>query len=168
MRTYYVLFFIHVGSREVYIAGMTPNPDEQWMKQIARNVTMTDCDFISNCRYLLHDRDSKFCDSFRWIIKSGGVKPLKLPAKSPDLNSYAERSVLSIKSESLSKLIFFGEESLRCAISEYIFHYHEERNHQGKGNELLFPADDYNQNTGAIKKRTRLNGMLNYYYRDAA
>lgn len=78
--TFYVLFFIHLGSREVYIAGVTPNPNESWMKQIARNITMADWGFLSGCCYLIHDRDSKFCKSFDNIIKSGGVEPLKLPA----------------------------------------------------------------------------------------
>ena len=83
--TYYVLFFIHLGSRKVHIAGITPHPTEAWMKQIARNVTMADFGFLSNCKYLIHDRDSKFCASFASIIKSGGVKPLKLPPRSPNL-----------------------------------------------------------------------------------
>ena len=86
LMTYYVLFFIHIGSREIHIAGATINPDENWMKQIARNVTMAGWGFLKNCKYLIHDRDSKICDSFRWIIKTGGVKPLKLPAKSPNSN----------------------------------------------------------------------------------
>ena len=149
---------------------MTPNPDEGWMKQIARNITMPDWGFLKDMRYLIHDRSGQFCESFRSILKSAGVKPLKLPPKSPDLNPFAERWVLSVKSECLSKLIFFGAESLRLALNEYVTHYHEERNHQGKGNALLFPADDYDpaNETGSVKCRERLGGMLKYYYRDAA
>jgi putative transposase len=63
--TYYILFFIHLSSRKVHIAGITPHPNEEWMKQMARNVTMADCGFLSNCKYLIHDRDSKFCASCR-------------------------------------------------------------------------------------------------------
>ncbi|MDY6894971.1 MAG: helix-turn-helix domain-containing protein [Thermotogota bacterium] len=170
--TYYVLFFIHVGSRRVHIAGITPNPDEQWMKQIARNITMADLGFLNemNCKYLIHDRDSKFCESFREIIKSAGIKPLRLPAKSPNLNSYSERWVRSAKFECLSKFIFFGEQSLRQAISEFIAHYHMERNHQGKDNILLFPSSDFNPNAkdAPIGRKSRLDGRLNYYYREAA
>ncbi len=168
--TYYVLFFIHVGSRRVYIAGATPNPDEKWMKQVARNVTMANWGFLKGCRYLIHDRDSKICDSFQKIIKSVDIEPIKLPARSPNLNSIAERFVLTIKSECLSKLIFFGEQNLMRAITEFITHYHTERNHQGKGNALLFPSPDFDPNikTNPITQRTRLDGMLNYYYREAA
>lgn len=114
--TYYVLFFIHMESRRVEIAGITPHPNETWMKQIARNVTMDEWGFLEDCRYLIHDRDTKFTDSFRAIISSGGVEPLKLPARSPNLNAYAKRWVRSVKDECLSKLILFGETSLRRAL----------------------------------------------------
>ena len=86
--TYYVLFFIHLESRRVDIAGITIHPDEPWMKQVARNVTMEGCGALRDCRYLLHDRDTKFTNSFRAIIASGRVKPLVLPAHSPNLNAY--------------------------------------------------------------------------------
>ncbi len=139
--TYYVLFFIHLESRRVDIAGITVHPDEPWMKQMARNVTMEGCGILRDCRYLLHDRDTKYTQSFRAIIASGRVEPLALPARSPNLNAYAERWVRSVKEECLSKVILFGERSLRRALNEYVEHYHAERNHQGKGNVLLFPRD---------------------------
>ena len=137
--TYYVLFFIHLESRRVDIAGITVHPNEAWMKQIARNATMDDWGVLRDCRYLLHDRDTEFTRSFRAIITSGWVKPLALPARSPNLNAYAERWVRSVKEECLSKVILFGERSLRRALSDYVDHFHAERNHQGKGNVLLFP-----------------------------
>jgi len=168
--TYYVLFFIHLGSRKVHIAGVTPHPNEEWMKQMARNLTMADWGFLSDCKYLIHDRDTKFCKSFCGIIKSGGVEPLKLPTRSPNLNAFAERWVLSIKSECISGLIFFGEESLQKALEEYLIHYHQERNHQGKDNRLLFPAQNFNpdEKGSEITCRSRLGGVLKYYYRSAA
>jgi transposase len=135
----YVLLFIRLESRRVDIAGLTVHPNEVWMKQIARNATMEDCGVLRNCRYLLHDRDTKFTRSFRAIIASGRVKPLALPACGPNLNAYAERRVRSVKEECLSKVILFGERSLRRALSNYVDHFHAERNHQGKGNVLLFP-----------------------------
>jgi len=110
--TYYVLFFIHLESRRVDIAGLTVHPDEPWMKQIARNVTMEGCGVLRDCRYLLHDRDTKYTRSFRAIIASGGVEPLALPARSPNLNAYAERWVRSVKEECLSKVILSA--SARC------------------------------------------------------
>jgi Integrase core domain len=140
------------------------------MKQIARNVTMEEWGFLSGCNYLIHDRDTKFCRSFRSIIKSGGVEPLKLPPCSPNLNSFAERFVLSIKSECLAGLVFFGEKSLMKTLKEYTTHYHQERNHQGKNNRLLFPthAVDTEECGGRIDCRSRLGGKLKYYHRKAA
>src|SRR5258708_7078337 len=111
--TYYVLFFIHLESRRVAIAGITVHPNEAWMKQIARNATMEDCGALRDCRYLLHDRDNKFTWSFRAIIASGRVKPLALPARSPNLNAYPERWVRSVKEEALSTLTLFLDPSLR-------------------------------------------------------
>ena len=136
--TYYVLFFIHLESRRVAIAGITVHPNEAWMKQIARNVTMDGDGTLRDCRYLLHDRDAKFTRSFRSIIASGWVKPLALPARSPNLNAFAERWVRSVKEECLSKVVLLGERSLQRALSNYVAHFHAERNHQGKGNVLLF------------------------------
>src|SRR5450631_2239797 len=146
--TYYVLFFIHLESRRVDIAGITIHPDEPWMRQIARNVTMEGCGTLRDCRYLLHDRDTKYSQSFRAIIVSGRVEPLVLPARSPNLNAYAERWVRAVKEECLSKVILFGERSLRRALSEYVEHYHAERNYQGKDNVLLFPRDATLRRTG--------------------
>ena len=83
--TYYVLFFINLESRRVDIAEITIHPDEPWMKQIARNVTMEGCGILRDCRYLLHGRDTKYTQSFRTIIASGGVEPLALPAQKSEL-----------------------------------------------------------------------------------
>src|SRR5471032_3319445 len=116
----------------------------------------------------LHDRDTKYTLSFRAIIKSGRVKPLALPAHSPNLNVYAERWVRSVKEECLSKIILFGERSLRRALSEYVEHYHAERNHQGKSNVLLFSRDATVRRTGPAQCRERLGGFLRYYHQEAA
>ena len=167
--TYYVLFFIHLGSRQVHIAGMTPHPNEAWMMQVARNVTMEEWGFLPPGQYLIHDRDTKFCAAFQQLIDDAGVERVVLPPRSPNLNAYAERWVRSVKEECLSWMILFGEDSLRHTLQEYVEHYHHERNHQGKGNVLLFPpsrADD--RRTGPIHCRERLGGLLKYYTCEAA
>jgi hypothetical protein len=106
--TYYVLFFIEVGSRRVSLGGITRQPDSSWMAQVARNATMQDGGYLNGCRYLLHDRDQKFCQEFRETLAVGGVECTPIPARSPNLNAHAERWVRSIKEECLSKLILFG------------------------------------------------------------
>ena len=96
------------------------------------------------------------------------VKTLPLPARSPNLNAHAERWVRSVKEECLSRLILFGEASLRRALSEFTMHYHAERNHQGKGNVLLFPVTTDSRHVGPVQCRERLGGLLRYYHRQAA
>jgi transposase InsO family protein len=167
--TYYVLFFIHLGSRKVHIAGMTPHPDEGWMVQVARNVTMVEWGLLAPGQYLIHDRDGKYCPAFQQMMAAIGVKRVPLPPRSPDLNAYAERWVRSVKEECLSRLILFGEASLRHALYEYVEHYHHERHHQGKGNVLLFPSSSQGKKCqGPIQCRERLGGLLKYYEREAA
>src|SRR6266446_6782351 len=167
--TYYVLFFLHLGSRKVHIAGMTPHPNEQWMTQIVRNVTMEEWGFLSPGQYLIHDRDGKYCPAFQHIIDAAGVTRVPLPVRSPNLNAYAERWVRSVKEECLSRLILFGEASLRHALTQYVAHFHHERNHQGKGNVLLFPTVSVDSDCqGPIQCRERLGGLLKYYHGDAA
>jgi hypothetical protein len=97
MTTYYVLFFIHLESRRVSLAGITRHPDQAWMQQMARNATGEAWGFLDQRRYALHDRETKFCPAFRETLKAGGIKPIQLPARSPNLNAYAERWVRSVK-----------------------------------------------------------------------
>jgi transposase InsO family protein len=127
--TYYVLFFMHLGSREIRIAGITPHPNEAWMVQVARNVTMEAWGFLSPGQYLIHDRDGKYCPAFQQLIDAAGVKRVPLPPRSPHLNASAEWWVRSVKEECLSRLILCGEASLRHALTQYVAHFHYERNH---------------------------------------
>ena len=166
--TYYILFFINIETRRVEVVGITEHPDERWMQQVARNVTMDEWGFLQNCRYLIHDRDTKYTKSFQTILEAGKVKSVELPARSPNLNAYAERWVRSVKEECLSKLILFGVDSLRRALDNYLPHYHEERNHQGKSNVLLFPQKRKTRPDAAIECHERLGGLLRYYHRKAA
>jgi putative transposase len=165
---YFVLFVIDLKTRRVEIAGIVRQPDGEWMEQMARNLTDCDSGFLNGTRYLIHDRDPLFTERFRKILKPSGVKTVKLPARSPDLNAYAERFVLSVKSECLAKIIPLGERHLRKAVKEYTEHYHLERNHQGLDNELIEKLADSPTMDAAVECRERLGGILNYYYRRAA
>ena len=100
------------------------------------------------------------------MLTTGNVKCLALPPRSPNLNAFVEHWVRSVKQECLSRLILFGEGSLRRALTEFVEHYHVERNHQGKGNVLLFPSTDTPQvgRKSAVQRRQRLGGLMNYYY----
>src|SRR4051812_43796113 len=170
LATYYVLFFLHLETRRVTLGGITRHPTEAWMEQVARNAIDEASGHLHDIRYVLYDRDTKFCASFRRTLTSGGVKCIALPARSPNLNAFAERWIRSVKEECLSKLILFGQRALRRATAEFIQHYHSERNHQGKGNVLLFASshDSPPKESVRVQCRERLGGLLKYYHSRAA
>jgi hypothetical protein len=143
---------MRVASPKVCIAGVTHSPDQRWMEQMARNMSFAESGFLNGCRYLLHDRDTKFCASFAVILEAVGIKTVKLPARSPNLNAHLERWHRSVREECLSKSILFGEASLRHVLSNYVLHFHNERNHQGKENVILFPMpkDRIGESTGQM------------------
>ncbi len=118
------------------------------------------------CPHLAKTERKSGWPSFR-TRRGSGVAPLRLPARSPNLNAYAERFVLSIKSECLDKIVPLGERHLRHAIKEYAEHYHWERHHQGLDSSII-TSDGPTRINGPIQRRARLGGMLNHYYREAA
>ncbi|MBU1701045.1 MAG: DDE-type integrase/transposase/recombinase [Candidatus Eisenbacteria bacterium] len=166
--TYYLLFAIELSTRRVHFAGCTTNPHEGWIKQVGRNLTDPDDGFLPGPNDLIMDRDTKFCDSFRSMLRKTQVKPVRLPPQSPNLNAYIERFMRSLKEECLYQLIFFGEGSVRRAVKQFLEHYHRERNHQGLDNRLIDPPESLNRRMGKVRCRERLGGILKYYYRDAA
>jgi transposase InsO family protein len=165
---YSVLFVIDIQTRRVEIAGIARQVHGDWMKQVARNLTDGVDEFLRGMRYVIHDRDPLFTREFRDLLRSAGVRSIKLPAHSPDLNAYAEPFVLSIKSECLNKLVLLGERHLQRAVKEFIEHYHLERNHQGLDSRLLTAPSESRNDNAPIARRKRLGGLLNYYYRRAA
>ena len=179
---YFVLFVIDIETRRVHLAGIVRQPHGAWMKQIARNLTDHVDGFLWGTRYLIHDRDPLFTDEFRelldqrrlllptgksscrrTLLRTAGVKCLKLPAQSPNLNAFAERFVLSIKSECLDKLVLLGERHLHLAVAEYLEHYHVERNHQGLDNQLITTtplAATLASDNSPVVRRESLGGLL--------
>jgi len=167
---YMVFFVIELKSRAVQIAGIAVDPGEEWMKQVARNLTDPEHGFLRGADYLIHDRDPLFSKAFSAILKAGGVKSVKIPAQSPNCNPYAERFVRTIKYECLNQFIIFGERHLRHLIKEFVEHYMTERFHQGIGgqpNRNVGPTND-NGAGGKVACRSRLGGLLNFYHREAA
>ena len=138
------------------------------MLQIARNVTDSQAGALHAKRYLIIDRDTKYSEQFRRLIRDNGTKVIRLPPMSPNLNAYAERFVRSIKDECLNRMIFIGQASLRRAVAEYMDHYHGERNHQGLGNRLIQMPAAVTASHGAIHRHARLGGTLHFYCRKAA
>lgn len=166
--TYYVWFCIHLDSRTGERSGITVHPHERGMPHIARNVTMEAWGVLHHCRDLIHDRDTKYSQSFRAIIESGQVQTIRLPAHSPHLNAYAERWVRSVQEDCVSKLILFGEGLVRRALQNDLAPNHVERNHPGQGNVLLFPQMTQSPREEPVPCHERLGGLLRYDHRQAA
>jgi putative transposase len=162
------LFVMRVASRRVHFAGCTVNPTTDWIKQIGRNLTDPFDGFLVKVRYLLMDRDSKYCPEFRVLLKEAGVNCVRLSPRSPNLTPHIERFMRSIKAECLERMIFFGEHALRQAIHAFCEHYHRERNHQDLENRLIEPGEEVGRKEGEVICGERLGGMLRYYYRRAA
>jgi transposase InsO family protein len=134
------------------------------MDQIARNLLDVENGFLLGKRYLVLDRDPLYTKEFRAALKRGGTRVVRLPPRSPDLNAFAERFVLSIKSECLDRIVPLGERHLRRTVSDY----HRERSHQGLENRLIESAPEPANINGRIARRERLGGLLNFYSRAVA
>jgi len=138
------------------------------MMQCARHLTDPFDGFLLDKRYLIHDRDTTFTAAFDQYLRNQGVEPVILPPQSPNLNAHCERFVRSIKEEALNQMIFIGESTLHYTLTQYLTHYHSERNHQGLDNQLIAPEPEVSEQTGQVVRRERLGGLLSSYYREAA
>ena len=162
------LFFVmELCTRKVFFAPIKLQPDGQYMKQIAR--IFTDCDdgFLKDKKYLIHDRDPLYrTEGFYEILEDSGIKPIKLPAQSPNLNAYAERFVKSVKEECLNHLILSSVEQLEYVLEQYCQYYHHERIHQSLG-KIIEPKHKIDNNAEIVCIE-RLSGLPKSYHRLAA
>ncbi len=166
--THYTLFVIHHATRAVRIVGTTANPGAVFVEQCAKLLTDPVYGFLRAARFLIIDRDTKFTEAFRAILKDAGVRTVLCPARAPNCNAIAERFVKSIKDECLERMIFFGTASLDRACAAYVPHYNSERNHQGRENTLIEPQAPVGSQAGVVRRRERLGGLLSFYHRRAA
>jgi putative transposase len=164
--TYYAAFVVELQSRRVQLVGVTPSPDEAFVLQAVRQLTDGVDGVVRSRRVVVCDRDPKWSRSVVSFLEGEGVRVIRTPARAPNCNAYAERFVRSIKEECLDRLLVLGERHLRRAIGELVAHYHGERNHQGLGNELI-QLMGLSATPGPVRRRQRMGGMLNYYYRAA-
>ena len=157
-----------LATRRACVAGITTHPDTPWMLQMARRLTVTVDGILLGRRYLILDRDTKYCPAFRDFVQREGIAVIRLPPRSPNLNVYAERWVRGVRDDCLSRLIPTGQGMLRRALREYGAHFHHKRNHQGLGNVLIMPRASSAHRVGPVIRRHRLGGLLNYNERAAA
>jgi len=164
--TYYTVFVIDLASRRVQILGSTPHPEALFMQQIARTLTMAEDDAPRAPQVLISDRDRKWSREVQCQLEDAGTQVVFIPRRAPNANAYAERFVRSIKEECLDRFIPIGERHFRWAITEYVAHYHGERDHQGLAN-CLISGPPVIQMTNRVHRRPRLGGLLNFYERAA-
>jgi putative transposase len=160
--TFYTVFVIDLATRRVQVLGSTPHPDDVFMQQIVRTLTMADGE---GCRVLSGDRDAKWSAAVRERLAEAGIHVVQTPYRAPNANAHAERFVRSMKEECLDRIIPIGERHFRRAVTEFVTHYHRERNHQGLENALIERAPA--TGTGRVHRQSRLGGLLNYYKRAA-
>jgi putative transposase len=164
--TYYTLFVIELHSRCVHIVGSTPYLDERFMLQIARHLTDAADGLLDRAQFLICDRDRTWSSAVRHLLETSGMRVIRTPFHPPNCNAHAERFVRSIKEECLNRVIPLGEQHFRRTVAQFVVHYHRERNHQGLGNDLIDRVDDQTL-SGSVRRRQRIGGILNYYYRAA-
>jgi hypothetical protein len=147
---------MELATRRVHLAGCSATLGDPFLCQVARNLTDPFDGFLRAKRYILMDRDAHLSFAFRRILNEAGAEPVRLPARGPNLNSQLERFHLSLKSECLERMIFFGETSFRRALTSYLHHFNRERNHQGLGNTIIESAQEVGHARGHIERRETL------------
>ena len=172
LRRLYVLFFIELGRRRIWIAGVTAHPRVSWVTQQARNLAADLLDAGLHLKFLVHDRDTKFTAGFDEVFESEGAKVIRTPVRSPDANAYAERFVRTVRTECLDHLLVVSASHLERILQRYATHYNGHRPHQGLSQEIPAspsPADPVpptpwrHPQLDHLRRRDRLGGLIHEY-----
>jgi transposase InsO family protein len=174
----YVLFFIELGRRTVWITGVTAHPNGGWVTQQARNVTGDLADEEITTRFLVRDRDTKYVASFDEVFKAEGAEILRTPFRAPNANAFAERFVRTVRSECLDHLLVVNQAHLERILRSYARHYNGHRPHQGIAQKIPAPESPaplrvvpisvgrhphYRRHPGRMRRHNRLGGLIHEY-----
>jgi transposase InsO family protein len=162
----YMFFVIEVGSRYVLIVGITTNPDGPWTTQAARNLLMDLGERANQFKFLIRDRAGQFTATFDAVLADAGIIVCKIPPRSPRANAYAERFVLTARSEVTDRMLVLGQRHLRRTLGEYARHYNGYRPHRAL--QLQSPRSDrpvVDLTHERIRRRPVLGGLINEYER---
>jgi len=168
LRRLYVFFVLEAGTRHVHVLGVTAHPDGVWTVQQARNLLMDLGDRAARFRFLVRDRAGQFTEAFDAVLAGAGIEVVKIPPRSPSANAYAERFVLTARTEVTDRMLIFGERHLRAILAQYEAHYNGRRPHRGR--QLRPPQPDQppaDLTKERIKRRPVLGGLINEYERAA-
>jgi putative transposase len=168
LRRLYCLFVMEAGSRYVHIPGVTANPDGPWTAQQIRNLVMDLGDRAAGFRFLVRDRAGQFTASFDAVLAGAGIEAVKIPPRSPRANAYAERFVLTARTEVTDRMLIFGDRHLRLVLAEYEAHYNGRRPHRSL--QLHPPRPGHpvaDLSRERIQRRPVLGDLINEYERAA-
>jgi transposase InsO family protein len=168
LKRIYVFFALEVRNRYVHILGVTSHPSGAWTTKQARNLLMELDDRAATVRFLVRDRAGQFTTPFDAVLASAGIGIVKIPPRCPRVNCFAERFVLTARTELTDRILIFGERHLRTILAQYSTHYNGRRPHRAL--RLLPPQPDHPASDLAhrrIKHRPVLGGLLNEYERTA-
>ena len=166
LRTIYVLIFIEIGTRRVHLAGITSNPDGQWVAQQARQLVWQFEETEASFRCLIRDNDSKFTAAFDTVFESQQTRIVPTPIRAPNANSYSERWVRSVREECLDWILILNEAHLQRVLNAYLAYYNKRRPHQGIEQQSPIPRPEPAA-TGKVKRRQILGGIINDYFRSS-
>jgi len=166
LQTFYVLFFIELGTRRIHFAGCTEKPDAIWTTQQARQLIWNLDDSSHTFRFLIHDHDTKFSSLFDNVFVSESINVIHIPFQAPKANSFAERWVRSVREECLDHILIINQTHLRCVLKEYVNYYNHHRPHQGINQQFPISAPRHNRN-GPVRQRNILGGIIHDYYRQS-
>jgi putative transposase len=164
LRRLYCLFVMEVGSRYVHILGISANPDGPWTVQQIRNLLMDLDDRAADFRFLVRDRAGQFTKAFDAVLAGAGIQAVKIPPRSPQANAYAERFVLTARTEVTDRMLIFGERHMRLVLAEYEAHYNGRRPHRSR--QLHPPRPDHpvaDMSRKRTQRRPVLGGLINEY-----
>ena len=173
-RVAYVLVFIHLSSRRVFVSPSTYEPNETWMQQQARNTLIWLDDEKIDPQFVIHDRDSKFAASFNALFEAAGARIVRSPVQSPIANCFAESWIGTLKRECLNHFFCFSLRHIDHIVQTFVNYYNALRPHQSLGNVPLsrrgMPPPDaaVNGDIGPVHRHTFLGGLLNHSERKAA
>jgi putative transposase len=166
-----VLFFIELDSRRVRLAGVTANPNAAWVTQQPRNLLLVLEERGRRTRFLIRDRDAKFCRGFDVVFRSEGAQVLVTPVQAPNANAYAERWIRTVRTECLDWLLIMGPRHLERALRVYVEHYNRHRTHRALQLQAPNPATGLSivdvGRAGGVHRRDLLGGLLHEYRRAA-
>jgi transposase InsO family protein len=164
LRRLYVLFALEVGDRYLHVLGVTTHPDGPWTTQQARNLVMDLGEHVARFRFLVRDRAGQFTAAFDAVLADAGIEAVKIPPRCPRANCYAERFVLTVRTEVTDRMLIFGERQLRSVLAQYSLHYNRQRPHRALQLRPPRPQAPVPRPIhGMIRRRPILGGLINQY-----